>query len=302
MDNMNNTLVSCIIPTRNRQHRLLKAIESVAAQSYKNLEILVVDDASDDDTEGLVRVLIHGDRRIHYMRNPVPVGESGARNVGIQWARGDYIAFLDDDDLWRKDKIAEQLRAISHFDAVLCAYFRTQEQKAIRHHDRVITPHDLKRRVDFGLNSCLLARASLLQQYPYDESLPYGPDIDLLIRISRRHRIGYCDKVLVVLDTGFHGRISNLSMHMPVAQMEDRLRVLYRHKDFYGPFWFRYHEADFLLAYVRKRDRRLRQMAYTIKRCGPVFVLMILFNKVRMDFKKIPLYLYELIRKGHIEA
>ncbi|MFH1481533.1 MAG: glycosyltransferase family 2 protein [Pseudomonadota bacterium] len=299
---MNNKLVSCIIPTRNRQHRLRKAIESVGGQSYKDLEIIVVDDASEDGTEGLVRAFIHADNRIHYIRNPAPLGESGARNVGIQSAKGDYMAFLDDDDLWRKNKVAEQLRAIRHFDAVLCAYFRTKEQKVIRHHDRMITPYHLKRRVDFGLNSCLLARSSLLKQYPYDENLPYGPDVDLLIRLSRRHQIGYVAKVLVILDTGFHGRISNLSLHMPIAQMEDRLKVLYKHKEFFGPFWFKYHEADFLLAYIRKRDHRLRRMAYTIKRCGIVFVLIILFNKLRTDFRKIPLYLSDLIRKGYIDV
>ena len=99
--------VSVILPTYNRGHVIQTAIQSVLNQSYKNFEILVVDDGSTDNTpEQITRVQ---DRRLQYIRQDLNQGAAAARNVGMKAAQGSYIAFLDSDDAWHPDKLRQQL-------------------------------------------------------------------------------------------------------------------------------------------------------------------------------------------------
>ena len=99
--------VSVILPTYNRAHCLPEAISSVLDQSFKDLEILVIDDASTDDIEAVVRDI--GDSRIRYFRLDRNSGAAAARNLGLAEAHGRYIAFQDSDDLWLPGKLARQL-------------------------------------------------------------------------------------------------------------------------------------------------------------------------------------------------
>jgi len=97
---MEKALVSCIIPTHNRSLLLKRAVESVINQIYKNLEIIIVNDASRDDTCDVINELKRKDLRIISLVNAKPQGPSAARNRGINIATGAFIAFLDDDDQW----------------------------------------------------------------------------------------------------------------------------------------------------------------------------------------------------------
>ena len=103
-------VVTVVIPTRDRCRRLFLALRSVLSQRGVNIEIVVVDDGSRDDTYEMVRRL--ADPRVRLVRNESPKGESGARNRGLAEARGSWIAFLDDDDLWAPDKLSRQLQAV----------------------------------------------------------------------------------------------------------------------------------------------------------------------------------------------
>ncbi len=103
-------LVSVIVPTYNRADLISYTLDSAIKQSYKNLEIIVIDDGSVDNTEEVVKAI--GDPRICYICHPSNRGGSAARNTGIEVARGEYIAFLDSDDLWAPEKIELQLALI----------------------------------------------------------------------------------------------------------------------------------------------------------------------------------------------
>jgi glycosyltransferase involved in cell wall biosynthesis len=104
--------VSVVIPTYNRAEQVCQSVESVLAQSYTDVEIIVVDDGSSDGTEKSLKA-IYGDRiRYFYQANQ---GVSMARNKGIVEARGEWIAFLDSDDLWEKDKLEWQLKTLERF-------------------------------------------------------------------------------------------------------------------------------------------------------------------------------------------
>lgn len=103
--------ISVILPTYNRSGCLVAAMTSVLTQSHEDLELIVVDDASTEDIEGVVRSV--DDHRISYVRRTRNGGAAAARNTGLGHAKGDYIAFQDSDDLWLPGKLQRQLALFS---------------------------------------------------------------------------------------------------------------------------------------------------------------------------------------------
>lgn len=113
--------VSVIIPTYNRAGYLKPAINSVLAQTHQNWELIVVDDGSTDETGEVVGQYCNGNRRIRYIRQPNG-GASAARNCGIRAARGNLIAFLDDDDRWETEKLDIQCRFLDEHPEIGWVY------------------------------------------------------------------------------------------------------------------------------------------------------------------------------------
>ncbi len=103
-------LVSVIMPCCNAEKTLEAAVESVVLQTYPHWELLLLDDGSADGTAAIAGRLAQKDARIHFYRNPRNMGAAGTRNRGIELAAGEWIAFLDSDDLWRSEKLEKQLR------------------------------------------------------------------------------------------------------------------------------------------------------------------------------------------------
>jgi glycosyltransferase involved in cell wall biosynthesis len=110
-------LISVIIPTRHRAKLVLRAIDSVVNQTFRDLELIVVVDGPDDETVAAVRSV--SDPRLRMVINPRSLTAAGARNVGADLAIGDWIAFLDDDDEWLPDKLERQMNLASHLSSVL---------------------------------------------------------------------------------------------------------------------------------------------------------------------------------------
>lgn len=102
-------IVSVILPTHNRAKLLLRSINSVLSQTFGDLECLVIDDASHDETEQLVKSIMEQDCRLQYYRHEFTKYASGARNTGLSHARGKYIAYHDDDDEWLPTKLEKQV-------------------------------------------------------------------------------------------------------------------------------------------------------------------------------------------------
>jgi glycosyltransferase involved in cell wall biosynthesis len=112
------TTVSVIIPTFNRAHLINRAIQSVLSQTYRDFELIIIDDASNDGTEETAKKIISSNKSFHdpqiiYIKNRVRKGGSAARNIGIKLAKGKYIAFLDDDDEWLPTKLSEQVNIMN---------------------------------------------------------------------------------------------------------------------------------------------------------------------------------------------
>jgi glycosyltransferase involved in cell wall biosynthesis len=113
-------LVSCIIPTYNRAHIVGRAIQSVLNQTYKNIEVIVVDDGSQDNTQEVV--LSIKDERVRYIRLHRNFGAAFARNIGIANARGEFVAFLDSDDYFLPEKIEKQVELMLKDESIGVCY------------------------------------------------------------------------------------------------------------------------------------------------------------------------------------
>lgn len=277
--------VSVVIPTRNRAGLLGCAIRSVLNQTYQDLEVIVVDDGSTDggETERVIRSF--GDARLRYLRHSSSRGGGAARNTGIRAAAGRYIAFLDDDDEWEPNKTVRQLRVLDCYDAVLCT---SDEDGRDKRWGRVctVTPADLREgKYTSGGTGVLMAQAFILKQLLFDETLKRCQDWDLFIRLANRCMVGYLHEPLVRYNEGAHDRISNAIINLPPSEVEKQLRILEKHKDFFGRRWFRRHMCRFLLYGLKHRADRWQLLLYAAKRCGPGSVLWAICRRMQQKLR-----------------
>lgn len=113
-------LVSVIIPVYNADERIEKACDSVLNQSYSNIEVIIIDDCSSDNSFNIIKNMSKKDKRIKAYKNEINLGVSQTRNLGIEMAKGKFIAFLDSDDIWKKDKLEKQISHINETKADIC--------------------------------------------------------------------------------------------------------------------------------------------------------------------------------------
>ena len=197
--------VSVVLPTHNRGHLLRRAIESVLRQTYEDFELIVVDDASVDDTEDVVMSI--QDPRLKFIQHDVNRGGGAARNTGVQMARGELIAFQDSDDEWFPSKLKIQTgimeRASAKVGVVYSGFWRVDKEtksyapgaKVSRRSGHIHS--DLLRRNFVTTPSILTRKDCLVKVGLFDESLPRLQDWDLVIRLSRDYEFIFIEEPLL---------------------------------------------------------------------------------------------------------
>jgi len=268
---MDTPLVSVIIPTHNRASMLPRAIRSVQRQTYPHLEILVIDDASVDNTPEVVKSF--DDRRIHYIRHDTNRGGSASRNTGIRAATGEYIAFLDDDDEWVQEKTEEQMKVLQDYDAVTCTAFPISSDMSKLSSTKTVELDELLQgKFTYGGTGVLMAKANVLKQTMFDESLPRCQDWDLFIRIAMNYKIAYLNNPLLRSGAGPHLRITNSVLNIPITELEHHFRMIHKHKQLFGAAWYRRHMSGALLFGIKHRRDKYALLLYTIRKYGLVNV------------------------------
>jgi glycosyltransferase involved in cell wall biosynthesis len=188
--------VSIVLPTYNRAELLGRSIQSVLGQTYRDFELIVVDDGSTDGTVEVVGGF--RDRRIRYVPLARNTGAGAARNVGIRMARGKLLAFQDSDDEWLPSKLAKQMSAFEHgpvrlgmvysdmeriFSDGTAVYFAAPSVSS----DRLINPAIRFYQVsNLGVQSTVIKRECLEAVGCFNEDLPAFEDLEMFIRLSRR--------------------------------------------------------------------------------------------------------------------
>lgn len=197
--------VTVIIPTYNRSAYLRNAIASVLAQTYTDLEILVVDNASCDNT----REIVEGfkERPIRYIRHESNRGGAVARNTGIAHSQSEYIAFLDDDDEWLPNKLEAQMNIFEQCSPQVGAVYTghrnvnrdTGETTLIWRPLKKGKLHEelLKKNWVGPTSSVVLRRECLEKVGTFDERLPSFQDYDLWIRIAQEYLFEFVEEILV---------------------------------------------------------------------------------------------------------
>ncbi|MFH1117065.1 MAG: glycosyltransferase [Pseudomonadota bacterium] len=205
---------SVIIPTYNRAHVLGRAIGSVLAQSYRDFELIVVDDGSTDDTAALPACR---DERVTLVRQDNR-GVSAARNTGIRHSRGRLTAFLDSDDEWLPDKLARQVGRpeseqpdfICHTDEIWLRDGKTVPQKRIHRKQGGRFFERSLQRCLISPSSVMLSRSLLDRIGWFDEDLPAAEDYDLWLRITAFHEVDFVAEPLVVKHGGGDDQLSRV--------------------------------------------------------------------------------------------
>jgi len=191
-----NPAVSVVLPTYNRAALLGRAIRSVLGQSYKDFELLVIDDGSTDETSDVLAGF--RDRRIRYISLPHNTGAGAARNVGIRTARGKFLAFQDSDDEWMPSKLAKQMSTFERGPVRLgmvysdmqriwgdgtATYFAAPSVES----NRLINPAvRFYQVVNLGIQSTVIKREHLDAAGHFNENLPAFEDLEMFIRLSKR--------------------------------------------------------------------------------------------------------------------
>jgi glycosyltransferase involved in cell wall biosynthesis len=191
-------LVSVIIPTYNRAASIGNAIRSVLDQTETDFEILVVDDASTDDTKSAVKAF--QDSRIRYCLQPVNKGDAASRNAGIKQSLAPYIAFLDDDDEWLPEKLRLQLgefERVPEAGLVHTAEYVVSGERISRSGAVAEDGETQVRRSQITTSSVIVRRRSIDTVGVFDETMPCASDWDLWIRLSRAYPVRYVDVPLV---------------------------------------------------------------------------------------------------------
>lgn len=186
-------MISVVIPTHNRKDLLSRAIKSAQAQTYSDLEIIIISDGSNDGTDEVVKKLVEQDVRIRFEEYTPGRGGNYARNLGIQRAKGEYIAFLDDDDVWYPDKLKKQINALEKAPKAGLCYTGVHIIYVDEHVEYDSVPREygnLSKRIlldnCIGTTSTVLVKKVLLEQGGgFDEKLGALQDFELWIRLCQ---------------------------------------------------------------------------------------------------------------------
>ena len=206
--------VTVIIPTYNRGWILKEAIDSVLTQDYKNFELIVVDDGSTDNTSEIL-ASYGNDIRVLFQENK---GVSAARNRGIAEASGQFIAFIDSDDLWLPQKLSTQVEFFNQTpDALICQTEEVWIRKGKRVNPKMRHKKPSGMIFEPSLELCLVSPSAVMIRRvlfdrvgEFDVTLPACEDYDLWLRISCRFPVHLIDTPLIIKRGGHNDQLSSM--------------------------------------------------------------------------------------------
>lgn len=201
--------ISVIIPTYNRAKILPRAIKSVLNQSFEDFELIVVDDGSTDKTKEIVQTFQKKDLRVKYIWQKNSGAPARPKNRGIREAKGEYLAFLDDDDEWEKEKLEEQIRLFEsqrNLGFVGCDILiinergerkELKEYKIPKYSPKIFFERLLERNFLLTSSSIMVKKEIFNEIGFFDENLKVADDWDMWLRISKKFPFDFVSKFLI---------------------------------------------------------------------------------------------------------
>ena len=251
---MNTPLISIIIPTFNRAHLIQETLNSVITQLYSKWECIIVDDGSTDNTKQVVEGYAKKDERFKYFQRPAgrKKGASPSRNYGLEMANGDYIQFLDSDDLLEEKKFQEQIKVLSQYSPVslvTCKWGSFSSSSSVRVKTKYRSYRDFEPGINllynFGKHDeyfpplvYLVSRELIEKAGKWDETIKNNPNDDgeyFTRIILNTDRVVFCESTSAYYRAGNTGRLSLLDDQEKIRGVigswkliEDHLKEKYR--------------------------------------------------------------------------
>ncbi|MEW6530961.1 MAG: glycosyltransferase [Thermodesulfobacteriota bacterium] len=225
-------LVSVIIPTYNRAPVLERAINSVLAQSFRDYELIVVDDGSTDATQAVI-ARCRGKLSAIFQENR---GVAAARNLGIRHSSGELVSFLDSDDEWLPEKLKRQIELFRHGDETFVCHtdeIWLRDGKNVR--PRAKHAKQGGRFFDRALELCLISPSSVIISRAlldrvgwFDESLPAAEDYDMWLRLTAFYPVHFVAEPLVIKHGGHDDQLSRVTPAIDRFRIKAILKLLDR--------------------------------------------------------------------------
>lgn len=268
-------MISIIITTYKRNPEIVaRAITSVINQTYKNWELFVIDDSPNDYREREnVKKIVNSfkNSKISYIQLPKNMGACKARNEGLRLSSGEYIAFLDDDDVWDNTKLEKQLKRFNELDdkyaLVYCGSIYYNEKKnKYKLHDSIFKSGDvfdeLIMKNFIGGSSFPLIRADVIKELGgFDETLLACQDLDMWLRISKKYYIDYVEEPLVIYYLHDGEQIST----NPQKRLQGTKRKIEKYLDYLKTHPKQYHKCLLEYAYSEAMSGKIKNSIKTWK-------------------------------------
>ena len=228
-----NPSISVVIPTYNRENYILDAINSVFDQTCTVDEVIIIDDHSSDQTEKIIKSHRYSSK-INYLKNKTTQGVSFSRNLGIQKSNSKLIAFLDSDDIWHPQKIAQQ---ISLYDSTKDLFFcHTNENWLMNGKHKNQSKYHKKQGGYFFnrcLERCLVSPSSVLMDKKifdmfgyFDEELVICEDYDMWLRLQIKFSFIYIDEPLTIKRGGHQNQLSKSQHSIDFFRIKSLVKLI----------------------------------------------------------------------------
>ena len=259
----NSKNLSVIIATKNRAAFLSRALESVLNQTYGNVEVIVVDDASEDGTRNVIDRFRGRFKKFKYIRNERSYDGAKSRNIGIACSEGEYIAFLDDDDEWLPHKLERQVEFLNkHTDvmAVSCWFIKDAagQKIKVKKHSK-LSFNDLLWDNFLGSFSFVMVRTGIFNKVGLiNEEITGTDDWELWIRIAKKYKLGVVNEFLSI----YYWHTGNVSRW--TSKMLSRYKKVYEmNKDSMDEDCKRYHAEKIIMNSIKLvNDRKDRMKTF----------------------------------------
>ena len=229
--------VTILVPTYNRAGLLPEALQSALSQTYNNFELVILDDASTDNTKEVIQHFLK-DSRVRYVAHPRNIGIAANRNHGLSLAQGQYIAMLDSDDVWLdKDKLAKQVAYLEqNNDCVLVGTWVVQideEGNQLKNISFAKTDADIRASILYrnhiAQSSVLFRKDAALKAGEYDKTLATMEDHDLWLKIGVQNKFA----TLPIYALGYRIHKGGITKSHKLRVALDELLVIWRHRHEY---------------------------------------------------------------------
>jgi len=283
-----NVLVSCIITTYNRPKLVGRAIESVLGQSYSSIELIIIDDHSNELYDE-VKELYSANVKVRFHRNAKNLGLAASRNVGINLSNGKYVAFLDDDDVWMKDKLKKQISYLeTNKDFIGCSssHIESVSKKTIKIDKEVYRFEDNTGFNYLGPPSKLMLKKDIALATMFDEEAKHAEDWDFYLRILKLGPVYIFKDPLIIYDTVHFGRMTTGFSSMTIAQIKEKAQMTYKNRTLIGERNFKMRLGEYFLTGIFRRKNIPSYFQQVIKEVGLATVVRVFKNKVKRSLAR----------------